>query len=128
LVFSVLDASLQLRQSFGALFGIAPTSAAIGFLWAFARGDLGDRPLQVFHLPYLVMQTVPFASFDSSFEGCQHALSPHRCFGPSPAGRDFSALFSLGHSRQLNLQLCFLHASTFLPSFAPRSLPASSLL
>src|SRR5256885_12581598 len=28
-----------------------------------------------------------FASFDSSFEGCQHALSPHACFRPRPLGR-----------------------------------------
>src|SRR5437764_4731308 len=39
-----------------------------------------------------------------------------------------SALLSQWHSRQLFLQSCFCHASTFLPPLAPRSLLASSLL
>jgi hypothetical protein len=120
LVLAGLDTSLQLRQSLVALFGIPPTFAPIGFLGAFAFDHLFDGPLQVFHLRDFIIQTVPFASCNSSFEGCQHAFSPHRCFGPFPSGWDFSALFSLRHSRQFHLQLCFLHASTFLPPLAPR--------
>src|ERR1700683_1907587 len=37
----------------------------------------------------------------------------------------FSALFSLRHSRQFELRLCFFPASTFLSPLAPRSLAAS---
>ena len=70
----------------------------------------------------------PFTSFNSSFEGCQHTFRPHTGFRPVRLGRNFSALFSLWHSRQVYLPLCVLHVSTFLPPLAPRSLPASSLL
>ena len=42
-------------------------------------------------------------------------MRPHACFGPFPSRGDFSALLSLQHSRQGDLQLCFLHAFTFLP-------------
>ncbi len=34
-----------------------------------------------------------------------------------PISGDVSALFSFRHSRQEYLQLCFLHAFTFLPPF-----------
>ena len=90
--------------------------------------DRFQGALQVFLFPYFIDQTEPFASFDSSFEGFQHAFCPHACFRPVSLRGDFSALFSLRHSRQFELRLCFFHASTFLSPLAPRSLPASSLL
>jgi len=81
----------------------------------FATRDFRGRAAQVFHLPDFIYQAEPLTSFDSSFEGCQHAFVPHACFGPRPLGRDVSALFSRWHWRQLELQWCVLHASTFLP-------------
>src|SRR6266571_3245885 len=128
LVLAALNLGLQWRQSLCALVGIAPAFASIRFLAAFTLRHLFHGSLQILHLPDFIHQTIPFASFDSSFEGCQHAFGPHDCFGPDPLGWDFSALFSHWHSRQFYLQLCFLHASTFLPPLAPRGLAASLLL
>src|SRR5690606_26558481 len=103
-----------------ALLQIPAALASVGFLWAFAAGNFLRRALQVFPFPDFINQTEPFASFNSSSEGYQHALGPHACFSPLPFRRDFSALFSQWHSRQFELLLCFLHASTFLPPLAPR--------
>ncbi len=72
--------------------------------------------LQVFPSPYFIYQAEPFASFDSSFEGFQHALCPHACFRPVPSPGDFSALFSLWHSRQL---ICDCVSFTLPPSCPP---------
>ena len=57
------------------------------------------------------------------FEGRQHALRPNRRFRPRPAAANFSRLLSpLGHSRGWSFHRSVLHASTFLPPFAPRTL------
>ena len=55
--------------------------------------------------------------------GRQHALRPHPGFHPGPPVPDVSAsLRPFGHSRRSLLPRCALHASTFLPPFAPRPL------
>src|SRR6266568_5223821 len=123
-----LELFLQGWQPLVLLLGIPPAASAVGFLLALMAGHSGHSTLQVFHLPYFVHQAIPFASFDSSFEGCQHTLGPHTGFGPRPFGGYLSALFSLWHSRQVLLLVCVLHVSPFLPPLAPRSLLASSLL
>src|SRR5208337_868173 len=119
---------LHLFQPVGAFPQILLCFLAIHSGSALVLHDRFQGALQVFHLPYFIYQAEPFASFDSSFEGFQHAFCPHACFRPVPSLGDFSALFSQRHSRQFELRLCFFHASTFLSPLAPRSLPASSLL
>lgn len=128
LVFAFLELFLESRQSSVAGFCVSSAAFSIRHLFAFPMGHFLYRTFQIFHLPDFVDQTKPFASFDSSFEGCQHSLGPYAGFRPRPSGRDFSALFSLRHSRQFQVRLYFPHVSTFLPPLAPRSLPASSLL
>src|SRR5262245_7889767 len=113
--------------------GIVMAPSSVCLMFALSLRHFQRRTLQVFHLPDFINQTEPFASFDSSFEGCQHPFGPYAGFGPLPLGLDFSALFSLWlclwHSQQVvKLRAHDSHGSTFLPPLAPRSLPASSLL
>src|ERR1044071_6732936 len=103
------------------------TAFAVCLQFALASRHFERCAFQVFHRPDFIDQTVPFASFDSSFEGCQHTFGPHARFRPHPAegffkapgGCDFSALFSLWHSQQvIELRCHFPHVSTFLPPFS----------
>src|SRR3954469_15450020 len=110
------------------LLRIPPTALAVGLVLALVANHPVHRALQVFHLPDFIYQAIPFVSFDSSLEGCQHTFCPHTGFGPRPLRRYLSALFSLWHSRQVLLLVCVLHVSTFLSSLAPRGLAASLLL
>lgn len=67
--------------------------------------------------------TEPFASLHPFFQGRQHALRPDTRFHPGPSALRFSGLLSLfWHSRRFFFRLSVLHASTFLPPFAPRPL------
>jgi hypothetical protein len=65
-----------------------------------------------------------FASLHPFFKGRQHALRPDTRFHPGPPVLCFSGLLSLffWHSRRSIFRLSILHASTFLPPFAPRPL------
>ena len=90
------------------------------------------RQVQMCFVPHLVHQSKPFASFNASFEGCQHALGPHRAGTQRKSAlplRCFPGLLRrCRHCRRCRLARCVLHAFTFLPPLAPRSLPASQLL
>ena len=71
----------------------------------------------------LAPQGRQFAFLDPCFQGSQHALRPHTRFHPGPSTLRFSGLFSLlALSRRFLFRLSVLHASTFLPPFAPRPL------
>jgi hypothetical protein len=90
---------------------------------------------QVVRLEDLVHQAVPFASFHSLFESCQHALGPGRRFGPRPAGADLLVLAArpgrgsiplvnpLRGLWRVGVRRSGHCASTFLRPLAPRALP-----
>ena len=65
------------------------------------------------------------AFFHSVHQSCQHALRPDPGFGPRPALPQGvrTGLLSRRHCHRLLFPGSSLHASTFLPPFAPRALP-----
>ena len=74
---------------------------------------------------YAFGQTKPLASFHTFFKCRQHALRPYGRFRPPPSlpDRGFSCLFRLScHCRRSCFLPYVLHASTFLPPFAPHPL------
>src|SRR5207248_4221088 len=78
---------------------------------------------------HLVDQTVPDSVSRPSFEGFQHPFRPDASFHPRPPAVDFSAgPIPLGNWRRALFVAAVLHGFFSLRPFAPRSLPASSLL
>ena len=85
--------------------------------------------MQVFFLPDFIHQAIPFASFDSSFEGCQHPWRPHRTgFRCQPLGRlwrSIPGLFSpFGHFRRCPWVRCFAHVLHLSTALRSRGFPA----